>query len=881
MVAAVAARTAAAAIAAPTGWTLVRRDMSGNVGAELTQALYVRVSRAREPSAYNWTFASPVSVNGAILAFAGVNRRHPIDAHAGRYTPDAATFSAPSVRTTTGSVRLVAFFSATGANGIRPPKGMVERLDVVAEDLGLESATTTVGSARATGAKRAADAVSAINSSSVGQLIALRPACTGTTGRPRAGQAPAILGSAYVARRAATYAGGWCGKRPMRFSYHWQRCRLGGCATIKGATAATYMPTMRDLDTSLRFTVTARSTAGTTTLKSSPKQVGRTRPTNTSLPAISGTAQDGFELTASTGNWTGLEPLAYVYHWRRCDATGTGCASIAGANSRTYVLSSADVGGTVRVAVTATNSSGSKSATSAQTEIVAPTPQAAVPPSNSSLPTITGSPSQGSTVIGTIGSWSGTAPISYAYQWQRCDSAGSSCSSVSGATALTYSLGTADVGSTLRFRVTAANDGGSSSASSPPTAVVSATAEPPLNTAPPSISGSVQAGSLLTASTGTWTGTTPMAYSYQWRRCDSTGANCDSISGATASAYQVGYADGGSTLRVLVTVANVVGSNVATSAQTAVFPSVYPASYFTGPAGENNILPPTGRGAFLGLWEPDLTHAYDREKVFGRKLDLMGSMYKAPLGGCYNSTPPFSNGNPLKVVEHGSIPIVHYKPGFTLDEINAGKADDCFRDLGQRIHDFGYPFFLRMYHEFNGDWMPYAGCGDSFINAWRRTVSLVRGAGGTNAIWVWNPAEKARDCAFQSYPGDAWVDWVAVDGYNRGTGWASSKTQCWCEFWQLFRDDPGVSLHDVYGPRKPFAVFETGSLEDPSQPDRKGQWHVNALASIKQNFPYLKALVYTDLDLSSNGGPNWRLDTSQSSLDGFTTLARDSYFRTR
>jgi len=410
---------------------------------------------------------------------------------------------------------------------------------------------------------------------------------------------------------------------------------------------------------------------------------------------------------------------------------------------------------------------------------------------------------------------------------------------------------------------------------------VSATATPPLNTTPPSVTGTATVGSLLSASTGTWTGTTPIGYTYQWRRCDQAGANCVSISGATGASYNISYVDGGSTLRVLVTAVNAVGSNVATSAPTAVVPSVYPASYFSGPAGANNILPPKPGGAFLGLWEPDLTHAYDREKVFGRKLDLMGSMYKAPLGGCYNSTPPFSNGNPLKMVEHGSTPIVHYKPGFTLDEINAGEADDCFRDLGQRIHDFGYPIFLRMYHEFNGDWMVYSGCGAAFISAWRRTVSLVRGAGGTNAIWVWNPAEKARDCAFQSYPGDAWVDWVAVDGYNRGTGWASSKTQCWCEFWQLFRDDPSVSLHDAYGPRKPFAVFETGSLEDSSQPGRKGQWHLNALASIKQDLPYLKALVYTDLDLSSNGGPNWRLDTSQSSLEGFTTLARDPYFNTR
>jgi hypothetical protein len=75
---------------------------------------------------------------------------------------------------------------------------------------------------------------------------------------------------------------------------------------------------------------------------------------------------------------------------------------------------------------------------------------------------------------------------------------------------------------------------------------------------------------VLSASTGTWTGTTPIGYSYQWRRCDSAGANCFSISGATGSTYQVTNADGGSSLRVLVTAVNAVGSSVATSAQTTV-----------------------------------------------------------------------------------------------------------------------------------------------------------------------------------------------------------------------------------------------------------------------------------------------------------------------
>jgi Glycosyl hydrolase family 26/Bacterial Ig domain len=307
----------------------------------------------------------------------------------------------------------------------------------------------------------------------------------------------------------------------------------------------------------------------------------------------------------------------------------------------------------------------------------------------------------------------------------------------------------------------------------------------------------------------------------------------------------------------------------------------FPSSYYAGPAGTHNILPPRRTGAFLGIWDTGLAQAFDREETFGRRFDLLGAMYSAPRGGCY-TTVPFSDGKPQAIVAHGAIPIVHYRPGFTLDEINAGQADSCFRDLGRRVRDFGHRVFLRIYHEFNGTWMVYSGCGSKFISAWRRTVSLVRGQGATNAVWIWNPGEGHRTCAFDSYPGDAWVDWVAVDGYNfaRPDSWCG-LTQGWCEFWQIFHHTPGVSLHDVYGPKKPFMIAETGSVEDPSMPGRKGQWFLNALASIKNDFPHLKAFMYSDFDTSASDGENWRLDTSQSSLEDFRTLARDPYFNTR
>src|SRR5207253_10986216 len=110
-----------------------------------------------------------------------------------------------------------------------------------------------------------------------------------------------------------------------------------------------------------------------------------------------------------------------------------------------------------------------------------------VPPANTALPTIGGTPSDGATLTASPGTWSGTAPISYTYQWQRC---GGACANVG--TGATYILGAADVGSTVKVAVTATNAAGSATATS---AAVTVAGAPPANTAAPAVSGTAAVGS--------------------------------------------------------------------------------------------------------------------------------------------------------------------------------------------------------------------------------------------------------------------------------------------------------------------------------------------------------------------------------------------------
>jgi hypothetical protein len=102
----------------------------------------------------------------------------------------------------------------------------------------------------------------------------------------------------------------------------------------------------------------------------------------------------------------------------------------------------------------------------------------AAKPSVASAPTIGGTAQVGNTLTVDHGNWNGNQPLTYVYQWQRCDQNGSSCSSISGATATTYVLKAVDQGNTLRVRVTATNSDGSTNATTVPTAVVTAAAAP-------------------------------------------------------------------------------------------------------------------------------------------------------------------------------------------------------------------------------------------------------------------------------------------------------------------------------------------------------------------------------------------------------------------
>ena len=288
---------------------------------------------------------------------------------------------------------------------------------------------------------------------------------------------------------------------PTGYTYQWLRCSSTGasCASIKGATGEAYVPVAEDVGHELRVDETAFNPQGF----SAPAESSATAvvvppvPVDSTVPTMTGTAQQAQTLTEHHGEWTN-SPTGYTYRWMRCSSTGTSCTAIGGATNQTYVPVAEDVGHELRVSESASNAGGSGSPVESKATAVVVPPV----PVSSKAPTVTGTAQQGQTLTEHHGEWS-NSPTGYTYQWLRCNSLGAGCLPISSATSATYSPVAEDVGSRLRVSEIASNAGGSGTASeSEATSVV--VPPVPVDSKVPTVTGTAQQGQTLTEHHGEW-----------------------------------------------------------------------------------------------------------------------------------------------------------------------------------------------------------------------------------------------------------------------------------------------------------------------------------------------------------------------------------------
>jgi hypothetical protein len=159
-------------------------------------------------------------------------------------------------------------------------------------------------------------------------------------------------------------------------------------------------------------------------------------------------------------------------------------------------------------------------------------------PVSSAGPTITGTATQGSRLTATSGSWRGSGTIRYVYQWFRCDTMGSRCGRLRGATAPHHTLVANDVGHTLAINVRATDSRGSTNAYASLIGPIAGLRTPLASIVQPVVSGAATLGGNVHVDTGTWR-RPPKSFAYQWIRCNSNGRACAPILGDTGASHTI------------------------------------------------------------------------------------------------------------------------------------------------------------------------------------------------------------------------------------------------------------------------------------------------------------------------------------------------------
>lgn len=251
--------------------------------------------------------------------------------------------------------------------------------------------------------------------------------------------------------------------------------------------------------------------------------------------------------------------------------------------------------------------------------VLGPAPAwATEPPVSTSPPVIEGEVTVDAQLKGGNGSWEGTTPLGFAWQWLRCDAEGEECEPIPGAIEADRSVKELDLGSTLRLKVTASNKAGSASEVSTATAMVTEP-EPPANTVLPSIEGKLSVGETLTAQVGTWSHH-PWAFDYKWELCDAEGENCDDLEAEADGKLLLPSEAEGGRIRAEVTARNRGGEDSAETALSAIVGAMV--------APTNSATPWVGFAE-----ETKVVHAQVGEWAGGRPMSFAYQWFLCNSGG--------------------------------------------------------------------------------------------------------------------------------------------------------------------------------------------------------------------------------------------------------
>jgi mannan endo-1,4-beta-mannosidase len=284
----------------------------------------------------------------------------------------------------------------------------------------------------------------------------------------------------------------------------------------------------------------------------------------------------------------------------------------------------------------------------------------------------------------------------------------------------------------------------------------------------------------------------------------------------------------------------------------------------------------------------DMQALFEFERLAQRKVSL--SSFNSPFAECEDKHCSFINFplTPMSSVRaHGSIPFFSWTSAATPFEANQrpyrlsrlidGSFDSFIRRFAEAARNWGHPFFLRFDWEMNGFWFPWSeGVNGNrrgeFVKAWRHVHDIFTAVGATNATWVWCPnVDFTRKLIplHRVYPGDAYVDWTCLDGFNWGKRRDSAG---WQNFNQVYHETYRRVLR--IAPHKPMVIGEVASNENGGN---KAAWIRHLLKIVPNKYRKVRGLIWFDV---KDRNTHWPIESSHAAARAFAKgIQRDVYLQ--
>ena len=284
------------------------------------------------------------------------------------------------------------------------------------------------------------------------------------------------------------------------------------------------------------------------------------------------------------------------------------------------------------------------------------------------------------------------------------------------------------------------------------------------------------------------------------------------------------------------------------------------------------VAPVAAMAFQVGAWvggpgqypQPTQENVQAFQDLQGSHLDLISYFALFDIND-WNATEEYAN----VAKENGSTLVVTWMAnGYGAQDLVDGMADSYIRDYAKGVKNYGEEIWLRPLHEANGDWYDWgvgkAGAGNTDANvaeAFRHIVNIFREENVTNVKWVWttNASNAGKGSTLTgNYPGDEYVDYISIDGYNWG------KCQSWSN-WQTFSQVFKKAYDALAKIDKPLFIAEISSSELGGN---KAEWITDMFEHFATDFSRVFAVMWFSQSKEANEG-DWALNTSQAAVDAW------------